>query len=397
MVLKNSKILSRLKTISLYSLSQILTVFSVLLLSFIIIKYHSTELWGQYAEILIWSNFFILFLGFGSQDFLLKSFSNSPSTINQDWSTNISTRSLLLIPSIIIIYFIPIFKGLEVLIFALIGIQFINQSFKVLILFNKDFKFSIWVEFVYNLIILFTCLSIINTLDIKSLLLIISSCQIIKLICYFFYYHKEFTSISYRVKFNIIKQSLPFFIPLAVGTIRVKVDAYYGTYFFNFSTLSKYQVFISFLALAQMGSSFFLNPFLKNFYRSKDSLILKLKKRLFWYGWPFALMITLGMYIVIEYIYELHFTNLQYFLAFIYIIPVLIHVLIVNEYYKKNMQSSIAIIASILAIFQIISGYYLIKLWGINGALILKTLGQWAIILTLWFWIKKKPIMINNG
>ena len=150
---QKKKIISRLKTISLNGINQILGVFSILLLSYIIVKYHSVELWGEYAELLIWSNFFLLFLGFGNHDFLLKSFSTSPSTINQQWINNVLVRSLLLVPSYILIYFIPVFDGIEVLIFLLILLQFLTQSFKVLVLYHRKFTFNIWVELLYNLFI----------------------------------------------------------------------------------------------------------------------------------------------------------------------------------------------------------------------------------------------------
>ncbi|MDY8138861.1 hypothetical protein [Aquimarina sp. 2201CG5-10] len=392
MIIKNSKIRSRLKTISFYSLSQVLGVFSVLLLSFIIIRFHTSELWGRYSEILIWSNFFILFLGFGSRDYLLKAFSQSPAVIYKNWINNTITRSLLLIPCFLILYLIPVFKDLEILIFILIGIQFLNQSFKVLILFHRDFKFNIYVEILYNLFLI-TYLFSINSIQIEKLIILISVMQSIKFICYILYYSKKFRNIKYQIQFNSIKESIPFFIPLVIGTIRVKIDAYYGTFFFDFNTLSKYQVFLSFLMLAQMGSSFVLNPFLKNFYRSKDLLIYKLKKQLFWLGFPFSLLITGGMYIIIEYIYKLQFTILHYAFAFIYMIPLFLHMLLVNEYYKKNLQSKIAIMAVFLTLFQAILGYYLIKNWNINGALILKTIGQWSIVIILWLWIKRKNII----
>ena len=106
---KKSKHIRRLKTISLFGVSQLTSVLSIVILSLIIIRFHSTELWGQYAEVLIWTNVFLLFLSFGNNDYLLKSFSKKPSTINQKWLNNLIARSILLVPSIILIYFIPFF------------------------------------------------------------------------------------------------------------------------------------------------------------------------------------------------------------------------------------------------------------------------------------------------
>ena len=82
-------------------MSQLLSAFSVLILSYLIIQFHSTELWGEYVEILIWANVFLLFLSFGNNDYLLKLFSKNPSKINQQWTNNLIARSILLPLSLI--------------------------------------------------------------------------------------------------------------------------------------------------------------------------------------------------------------------------------------------------------------------------------------------------------
>lgn len=70
-------------------------------------------------------------------------------------------------------------------------------------------------------------------------------------------------------------------------------------------------------------------------------------------------------------------------------VPLFLNILLVNEYYKKNHQIKIAYFTSLILIFQLFAGYFLIKYWNITGALLLKVLGQWAIVVLLWFWIKK--------
>ena len=60
-----NKLLIRFKVISLFGISQVVSVLAIVLLSLIIVRFHSVELWGEYAEILIWTNVFLLFLSFG--------------------------------------------------------------------------------------------------------------------------------------------------------------------------------------------------------------------------------------------------------------------------------------------------------------------------------------------
>lgn len=388
--MNNKKIIDRFKTISLFGMSQLLSAFSVLILSYIIIQYHSLDLWGEYVEVLIWINVFLLFLSFGNNDYLLKSFSKNPSTINQQWTNNLFARSILLLPSILLIFFIPIFNHLEVLIFVLILFQFFNQSFKSLIVYHRKFILNIWVESSFLLVIVVLVLYNIELLNLKLLIQLMLFAQGFKWLLFSGLLLKGFQKTKLQFQLIELKRSAPFFIPLAVGTFRSKIDAYYGTHFFSVSNLSKYQVFLSFLALAQMASTFAITPYLKNYYRSSNEAIKKVQKRFFVYGWAFATIATIIMYVAISKVYQLDFTLQQYGFAFMFMIPLFLHVLLVSEYYKKDKQSKIAFFASIVVFIQIIAGYFLIKYWDINGALLLKIAGQWSIVLILWLYIKKQ-------
>jgi hypothetical protein len=287
-----------------------------------------------------------------------------------------------------LIYIIPVFKGLEILVFILLIIYFINQSFKVLILYHRNFKFNIWVELTGVLILVLYLYLIFERLDLKSLLFIIIIVQGFKLICYSIFYFQGFNNIKLQIDLKNLQQCFPFFIPLVFGTIRAKIDAYYGTYFFSVNDLSKYQIMLSFLTMAQMGGAFVINPFLKNFYRINNTVVKRLQKKFFIYGWFYAIIMSVLMYFIISKIYNLHFLKEQYLMAFAFIPPLFLHILLINEYYKKNRQNEIAKIASVVVVIQIILGYVLIKNWYISGALFLKLIGQWSIVIILWLWIK---------
>ena len=208
---KKSKHIRRLKTISLFGVSQLTSVLSIVILSLIIIRFHSTELWGQYAEVLIWTNVFLLFLSFGNNDYLLKSFSKKPSTINQKWLNNLIARSILLVPSIILIYFIPFFKDIEPLIFTLIILQFINQSFKSLIVYHRKFQLNIIIELLFLSLLLSQVILKIEYLSLIIIIKIICFVHFIKLIIFSIFLFKDFKQIKLLVQFSELKRSLPFF------------------------------------------------------------------------------------------------------------------------------------------------------------------------------------------
>jgi O-antigen/teichoic acid export membrane protein len=227
-------------------------------------------------------------------------------------------------------------------------------------------------------------------LDLEILLTILIVAYGVKALCYGIYFLKDFKQVAIELNLKQLKYSIPFFIPIAVGTIRVKIDAYYGTHFFSVTDLSKYQIFLSFLVLAQMVSSFALTPYIKNFYRAKDTVIIDLQRRFFKFGWVYAVFMGLMMFIALSMIYQLTFTFYQYLLGVLFMIPLFLHILLISEYYKKNLQTKIAFFAFVIVLVQIISGYFLISYWSIDGALILKVFGQWSIVIILWLWIRKR-------
>jgi hypothetical protein len=244
----------------------------------------------------------------------------------------------------------------------------------------------------FNVGLIVSVLYFLRQMDLELMLTIMIIAYSVKAMCYGVFFIRDFKGITFQFQLNHLKYSIPFFIPIAVGTIRVKIDAYYGTHFFSVSDLSKYQIFISFLVLAQMMSSFALSPYIKNFYRAKDNMIIDLQRRFFKFGWIYAAFMGLMMFIAISMIYQLTFTFYQYLLGTLFMIPLFLHILLISEYYKKNLQSKIAMFAFIIVVVQIISGYFLISYWSIDGALILKVLGQWGIVIILWLWIRKRRI-----
>lgn len=385
-----NKIWHRFTTISLYGMSQLMMLASVLLISFVVVRWHSTELWGHYAELLIWSNVILMVLGFGSHDYLLRRFSDAPSKIYQVWTSNFITRGLLLIPALTLVLLLPFFREVIWGMALWVVLYFVNSSFRVLILFHRNFTFNILVEAIYNVVVIGLLFWFLESLDLRTLILAIVIGQGVKTLLFSGFYLGKFKNIKWQYDFKGLSASVPFFIPMAVGTLRMKMDAYYGTWFFDAHDLSKYQVFLSFLMLAQMAGPFVLNPYLKNFYRSGEVLVGKLHKTFFSLGWLLALAMTGVMYVALTFIYEFDFTWEQYALGFAFMVPLMVHTTLVNEYYKKYLQKKIALFSSVLVVLQVVLGYYLIQSFEIDGALLLKVLGQWGIVIALWLWIRNR-------
>ena len=389
MTAKYAKIAQRLKTVTQYGFGQTIVVAAQLLLSLIVIKKHNAALWGEYVELLLWVNIPAIIVYFGNKNYLLKAFSDRPAAVYQTWFTNLLSRGLLLIASILIVIWIPLFQEQLVIIIVWVLLLYYNQSFESLIIHDRDFKLSIYTELSRNTLLILSVLACTSILDLRLLILLVLGAALIKAVVYSFYYFRKFSGVDFIIDYSLLLVLLPFFIPMFLGTIRSKTDAYYGTLFFSKEDLSHYQIFISLMMLVQLGASYVINPFLKNFYRVKQQIASKIEKQFTLLGLLVGAAFIPILYVLAQYVYGFDYSILAYAFAFLFVITVFIHLLLISEFYKYNKQMSVAGMTAVVAFIQIIVGYYLIRDYHIEGALGTKVLGQWLIIILLLVFRKK--------
>jgi len=383
MTAKYAKIAQRLKTVTQYGFGQSIVVATQLLLSLIVIKKHDAALWGEYVELLLWVNIPALIVHFGNKNYLLKAFSDRPAAVYQTWFTNLLSRGVLFAASVLILFWIPLFQEQLWLIILWVFLLYYNQAFESLIIHDRDFKLSIYTELSRNGLLIISVLACTAILDLRLLIMLVLGAAVIKTMVYSLYYFKKFPRVDFRVDLSILIVLFPFFIPMFLGTIRSKTDAYYGTLFFNKEDLSHYQIFISLMMIVQLGASYIINPFLKNFYRVKQQIASKIEKQFSFLGLLVGIAFIPILYTLAHYVYGFHYSLLSYAFAFLFVITVFIHLLLISEFYKYNKQMTIARMTAIVACIQIVVGYYLIRDYHIEGALGTKVLGQWLIIILL--------------
>ncbi|WP_299680814.1 hypothetical protein [uncultured Dokdonia sp.] len=391
-----SKLLDRVKTVSLYGFGQSIPMVAQLMISLLIIKKHSTALWGEYVTLLLWVNFIILFSYFGNKNYLLKQFSEQPGKIHTTWLSNFSTRFLVFVFVGIAVFIIPLFAPYSIYILVWMFLLFFNQSFEVLILYQKDFKFNFITEFIRNAIVVGVLLFFSGTLQLELFLQIIIGGLMIKAICYTMYYRKILLNTKATFDKHSLITSIPFLIPMVLGTLRTKIDSYYGTIYFTKEDLSEYQIFISFISLVQLGAAYMINPFIKIFYRISKKTRSVIERQFLLLGIGIGAIAIAVIFGIITYVYEFTFSSMSYLLGYLFMITLFIHLLLINEFYKNNKQTLVAIIIGVIAFIQVIFGYFTIDTYQSTGALIIKVIGQWMVVLALLGFRKRFLISSND-
>lgn len=257
--MKQNKLVTSLEN----SLWQSMPLLSTFLLSFLIVRWFSIAVWGSIVSVLIVQQIANGVLTWGNKDYLQRELGAHPSGFSQLFVE----RFLLFIVLIPLLFFTKWIKPDVFISFLLIVFfRFITQSFDVLIIMERRFKWIILVDFGLLLFqVLFLFLRKDEHPDLNDLLLILWLPQILKSLLLFFVFRGNFRKIHFK---KILIFNSFFFAMLTItGLIHGKVDVFLVGQLVSEETLGKYQIIMAFLWSIQSISMYVSGPFIHNFYR----------------------------------------------------------------------------------------------------------------------------------
>ena len=84
----------RLTTILVFAGRYVVIPLGNILISWLVIRFWSADLWGQFVDYLIWVQLLAHILAWGSRDYAIRAFSRSPADITIIWFESLFTRAL---------------------------------------------------------------------------------------------------------------------------------------------------------------------------------------------------------------------------------------------------------------------------------------------------------------
>lgn len=274
--------INKLKITVQNSVWQTLPMLSTLLLSLLIVKWFSLSVWGNIVTVLVVQQIVNGVLAWGNKDYLQRELGTNPTTFSSNFSQLFLERFLLFVLSVTVIYFLNLFDKEYFISFMLIVFgRFVNQSFDILIIKERRFVLTLFLDFIV-LTIQVCWLYFITQKEIVSvndLLTVFWLPFILKSLSLFFIFRKNFRKITFK---KVLLYNAFFFGMLTIsGLIHSKIDVFVVSKFLNSENLGKYQIIMSFLWCIQSVSMFVSGPFVHNFYRldkeaqSNSSKLLK--------------------------------------------------------------------------------------------------------------------------
>jgi O-antigen/teichoic acid export membrane protein len=379
----NTKTLNRIGFISNNALRQVLISLFNMVIPFMVIHYSSKAVWGSFVSPLLFSLLVLQIVNWGNKEYLLRQFSQSPNKINFNYSQTLCTRlPLVLVFGAVGLLWFPASFGIFILLWIL-G-RFLSHSAEVLIIYEKEFSHSIFIELGTFALFSIPFFILRHELDVFLLLVIYSLYQFAKGLCYFVMFHAFVSVKNLKIDLSFYKSAFPFFLLSILGFLASKIDVYLIEYLGNKTMTADYQVINSLLVFVMTLSAFIYAPFTKNIYRNNAEVIDKTKQILWFSGLLIVPISFVFIYLILKYYLQLQLPLAFYAVAFIYVFPSFLYgIEIVNLFRRQKEKLVVWYLFIGAASNWILSALFLYSGYGIFGALTGSAIAQLIVLVLL--------------
>jgi len=375
------KLIQRAWLVVLNSTTTLLTPFGNMLISVLLLRYKPADFYGELAFILITFDFFFNIISWGDTGYLFRDFSLRPARIKTVWQEAFFSRSPLLLPLLVLVFFSHYSIQIKFCFCVWILTRYIYRSFDAVFQYNRDFKMQLFVELTSFVIILTPIIIYLQELTFTTLILIYTLSYVLKSTLALLFYKKNFISVPSKfISINYFVAAFPFLMISFSGMLESKADLYSVAWFLKKEELAQYQIFSGFLSFSQLGASLLLAPFGKNLFRLPLKTFKKLELLFAKSGILFSFVFISIIFIIIQFIYKINIPAIMYVTGYFFMLPSFLYLPSLFACSKQNKQSTIVFITLIGSVINISLGFILTPVFMKEGALISGTLTQWAIL-----------------
>lgn len=303
-------------------LSNLLVPFFNVLISVLVVRLVSVELWGDFTRIILLVSTFTVFSLWGSKDYLSAAFSRDPGAVQHNWKNQLASRqpvTWLAITAILIL--VP---GLLLKLFSagILVTRAASLSYEPLVIYHRRFRLKFAAEISGGA---FLCLVIVlfhETMTVQRFLGFCVLSELIRLIIIAPAFHPEYP-LSFLPKFDLkaLRTSSGFLWLSLSGFLLYKADQYFIAIFLDNLTLAKYQLVMAFLILIHAAATYLVQPLFRRVLLQKLALVKNLSARLFINGVWMTLAALLMVKLVLEYAYEIRLPVSLFGAAWLFLLP----------------------------------------------------------------------------
>lgn len=348
-----------------------------LLVSWLVIRRESVALWGELVAVMIVTQLAAHIIHWGHKEYLLRAFSLNPTTIVSGWQTALSTRLLLFIPYLPILFLFNWSGGRIAAAFLWTLFLVLSQSVEVLVVYRRAFGVALLVEVGHYLLLLAGMALWPEPLTVDILIGLFTLAAAAKMAGLWWFFRGVVLRGWARPHFPYFAHAFTFFLIGFSGTLNSRIDLYSVSYFLTPGEVGQYQILINLLLYVQALSNFILLPFAKGLYRLTLTAILKVALRLLAVGVLITPVALFAISLILRVLYGISLPWLYWLMGAAYVLPIYFYAPVVYALFKADKQK-IVIQASLFgALLNVLLNLWLIPNLGMLGALIATTLIQW--------------------
>lgn len=310
----------RLWPIFLNGTRTVLTPAIALLIALFVIQSHSKAFWGDFVPFLLYFHFANIITNWGSKDYLMREFSQNPGNTQKAWQSVFLARiPLLILSQLFVLVFFPITESLYLI--SCLGLAYVSHSFLPIINDQRHYSRVILVELLGFICFVLLLLMQRETRDFLVLLQTYTLYQGVRSVLFILIYRLFLRKIQWRFDLKYLIHGLPFFLLAFTGFLQAKVDLYIFRGFSSKIELADYQIISGFLIFLQGIATILLMPYVRNIYRLKRKVLLRIATFLGWVGIPLTITAIWMLYIILSQVFNIHLDIYQVGCVFLIAYP----------------------------------------------------------------------------
>ncbi len=376
-----AKKLQRIQTVAVNSMRNLVVPGVNVVVSFLVVLWASDALWGTFVTHLIFITLATHVLSWGNKEYLLRAFSQQPSSIAALWQQTLVVRSMGLVVGVLLLVVLNYEPQQLVWMSVWLLGAFLYQSFDVVVVYTRRFGGAIVAElagFAFIAAMMYSQQTHLNELYLIQLYAIGTMIKVLLLAITFV---KDLVrKVKLEVKLSFFMACLPFFLIGFSGMLQSKADLYLVTYFLNDQEVGQYQVMINLFIYIQAVAGFVLMPFAKNLYRVSDRVSEKIMWKLVLLGIGVLALGIPTAWGLLHYAFHFDFSWDYYLYGALYVLPIFYYLPLIYRLFKQGKERQVMYINFLGAGVNLVLTAVLLHYLQGKGALIGSMLAQWAML-----------------
>lgn len=351
------------------------------LVSLLVVRLASPELWGAFVGVAIITQLGAHVVGWGNKEYLLRQFSRNPAGLAAAWQTSLLTRLALFAGFGVAAALLASTPTLALLMAVWCLALALDQSYDVVVQYRKAFLFATLVELGSLGALAAVVAALGAALTLETLVGLFAAAHLLQALALAYRFRRvTLPGMAARFEGGYFRAALPFFLLGLSGLLQSRVDLYTASALLPPPDVAQYQVLTSLLIYVQTIAYFVLAPFARSIYRMREGAIAKLTLRLVLFGLLIVVPALAAIYGALTVLYRFDVAPLLLVVGGVFVLPAFWYLPTIYSFYRENRQGEVLAINVLGAATSLGLSLLLMPRLGLAGGIAAAATAQWTML-----------------